>query len=319
MKKLVEAKNLEVKFKLPNNKFVHALNGVDIEINENETLGLIGESGSGKSTLGKTLLGLIKYSGNIDIFQNELKLDDKSLIRGIRKDIGVVFQEPFLSLNPRMKIKNILSEPLLIHSPDISKDEIREKINQSVKNVFLDIDYLEKYPSQLSGGEQQRVGIARAIINSPKLVILDEPTSSLDLSVRNEILKLLKNLQTELGLTYLFISHDIHTIKNISDRTAVMYLGSIMELGRTEEVIESPVHPYTKALLSSVLSPNPNDKKIQIKLKGEIPKITALPSGCLFSSRCPNPTKDCEQGTTARGLIEVHDEHFADRCCVNCK
>lgn len=319
MKKLVEAKNLEVKFKLPNNQFVHALNGVDIEINENETLGLIGESGSGKSTLGKTLLGLIKYSGNIDIFQNELKLDDKSLIRSIRKDIGVVFQEPFLSLNPRMKIKNILSEPLLIHSPDISKDEIREKINQSVKNVFLDIDYLEKYPSQLSGGEQQRIGIARAIINSPKLVILDEPTSSLDLSVRNEILKLLKNLQTELGLTYLFISHDIHTIKNISDRTAVMYLGSIMELGRTEEVIESPVHPYTKALLSSVLSPNPNDKKIQIKLKGEIPKITALPSGCLFSSRCPNPTKDCEQGTTARGLIKVHDEHFADRCCVNCK
>ena len=319
MKKLVEAKNLEVKFKLPNNQFVHALNGVDIEINENETLGLIGESGSGKSTLGKTLLGLIKYSGNIDIFQSELKLDDKSLIRGIRKDIGVVFQEPFLSLNPRMKIKNILSEPLLIHSPDISKDEIREKINQSVKNVFLDIDYLEKYPSQLSGGEQQRIGIARAIINSPKLVILDEPTSSLDLSVRNEILKLLKNLQTELGLTYLFISHDIHTIKNISDRTAVMYLGSIMELGRTEEVIENPVHPYTKALLSSVLSPNPNDKKIQIKLKGEIPKITALPSGCLFSSRCPNPTKDCEQGTTARGLIEVHDEHFADRCCVNCK
>ena len=319
MKKLVEAKNLEVKFKLPNNQFVHALNGVNIEINENETLGLIGESGSGKSTLGKTLLGLIKYSGNIDIFQNELKLDDKSLIRSIRKDIGVVFQEPFLSLNPRMKIKNILSEPLLIHSPDISKDEIREKINQSVKNVFLDIDYLEKYPSQLSGGEQQRIGIARAIINSPKLVILDEPTSSLDLSVRNEILKLLKNLQTELGLTYLFISHDIHTIKNISDRTAVMYLGSIMELGRTEEVIESPVHPYTKALLSSVLSPNPNDKKIQIKLKGEIPKITSLPSGCLFSSRCPNPTKDCEQGTTARGLIKVHDEHFADRCCVNCK
>ena len=319
MKKLVEVKNLEVKFKLPNNQFVHALNGVDIEINENETLGLIGESGSGKSTLGKTLLGLIKYSGNIDIFQNELKLDDKSLIRGIRKEIGVVFQEPFLSLNPRMKIKNILSEPLLIHSPDISKDEIREKINQSLKNVFLDIDYLEKYPSQLSGGEQQRIGIARAIINSPKLVILDEPTSSLDLSVRNEILKLLKNLQTELGLTYLFISHDIHTIKNISDRTAVMYLGSIMELGRTEEVIENPVHPYTKALLSSVLSPNPNDKKIQIKLKGEIPKITSLPSGCLFSSRCPNPPKDCEQGTTARGLIEVHDEQFADRCCVNCK
>tara|TARA_E500000081_G_C6130212_1_gene353190 strand:+ start:1222 stop:2181 length:960 start_codon:yes stop_codon:yes gene_type:complete len=318
VKKLVNANNLEVKFKLPNNQLVHALNGVNIEIYENETLGLIGESGSGKSTLGKTLLGLIKYTGNIDIFQNELNLDNKLLIRDIRKDIGVVFQEPFLSLNPRMKIKNILSEPLIIHSPDISKDEIQERIAQSVKNVFLGTDYLEKYPSQLSGGEQQRIGIARAIINSPKLVILDEPTSSLDLSVRNEILRLLKKLQTELGLTYLFISHDIHTIKNISDRTAVMYLGSIMELGRTKQVIENPVHPYTKALLSSVLSPNPNIKKIQIKLKGEIPKITSLPSGCLFSSRCPNPTKACEQGTTARGLVEVHNEHFADRCCLNC-
>jgi oligopeptide/dipeptide ABC transporter ATP-binding protein len=318
VKKLAEISNLEVKFKLPNKELVHALNGVNINIHENETLGLIGESGSGKSTLGKALLGLIEYEGKINLFQRDLDLNNKLLIRNTRKDIGVVFQEPFLSLNPRMKIKNILAEPLVIHNPNISKDEINEKTRISVENVFLNTDYLEKYPSQLSGGEQQRIGIARAIINSPKLIILDEPTSSLDLSVRNEILRLLKNLQMELGLTYLFISHDIHTIKNISNRTAVMYLGSIMELGETKEVIENPVHPYTKALLSSVLSPNPKIKKTQIKLKGEIPKITSLPKGCLFSSRCPNPTEDCKNGTIERELIEVSSNHYGDKCCVNC-
>ena len=318
MKKLARINNLEVKFRLPNKQSVHALNGINIDINENETLGLIGESGSGKSTLGKALLGLVKYEGNINLFQKDLDLGNKLLIRNTRKDIGVVFQEPFLSLNPRMKIKNILAEPLVIHNPDISKDELIEKTKISVENVFLNIDYFEKYPSQLSGGEQQRIGIARAIINSPKLVILDEPTSSLDLSVRNEILKLLKKLQMELGLTYLFISHDIHTIKNISTRTAVMYLGSIMELGETKEVIENPVHPYTKALLSSVLSANPKIKKPQNKLRGEIPKITSLPKGCLFSSRCPNPTENCKDGSIERGLIEVSESHFGDKCCVNC-
>lgn len=318
MKKLVEVKDLQVKFKLPNKQFVHALNGIDIDINENETLGLIGESGSGKSTLGKALLGLLPYEGGINIYKKDLDLNNKNLLRDIRKDIGVVFQEPFLSLNPRMKIKNILAEPLVIHNPNISKEEIYEKTRFSIKSVFLNIDYLEKYPSQLSGGEQQRIGIARSIINKPKLVILDEPTSSLDLSVRNETLKLLKNLQNELGLTYLFISHDIHTIRNISDRTAVMYLGSIMEVGETAKVIENPVHPYTKALLSSVLSPNPNIKKTQIKLRGEIPKITSLPEGCLFSSRCPNPTESCKNGSIQRGLIEISENHFADSCCISC-
>ena len=204
---------------------------------------------------------------------------------------------------------------LVIHNPDISKDELIEKTKISVENVFLS-DRFNHKPSELSGGEQQRIGIARAL--TVLVVILDEPTSSLDLSVRNEILKLLKNLQMELGLTYLFISHDIHTIKNISTRTAVMYLGSIMELGETKEVIENPVHPYTKALLSSVLSANPKIKKPQIKLRGEIPKITSLPKGCLFSSRCPNPTENCKDGIIERGLIEVSESHFGDKCCVNC-
>ena len=318
MKTLVELNDLSVVFKQPNNVSVHALNGIDLRIYQNETLGLIGESGSGKSTLGKTMLGLNPYGGNINIFNETLNIEDKNLVNNIRKDIGVVFQEPFQSLNPRMKIKNILSEPLIIHNKGITKDEIEIRTQKAMESVLLEKDQLEKYPSQLSGGQQQRIGIARAIINNPKLVILDEPTSSLDLSVRNDVLRLLKNIQSEFGLTYLFISHDIHTIKNISDKTAVMYLGSIMEYGDTNKVISKPKHPYTRALLSSVLSANPDEKREQIKLVGEIPKITSLPKGCLFKTRCPNPTEDCSKGTVERRLKEINSGHFVDQCCANC-
>ena len=318
MKTLVELNDLSVIFKQPNNVSIHALNGIDLRIYQNETLGLIGESGSGKSTLGKTMLGLNPYGGNINIFDETLNIEDKNLVNNIRKDIGVVFQEPFQSLNPRMKIKNILSEPLIIHNKSITKDEIEIKTQKAMESVLLEKDQLEKYPSQLSGGQQQRIGIARAIINNPKLVILDEPTSSLDLSVRNDVLRLLKNIQSEFGLTYLFISHDIHTIKNISDKTAVMYLGSIMEYGDTNKVISEPKHPYTRALLSSVLSANPDEKREQIKLVGEIPKITSLPKGCLFKTRCPNPSEDCSEGNVERKLIEIASGHFVDQCCANC-
>lgn len=292
MKKLVEISNLKVVFKQPNNLSVHALNGIDLNIYENETLGLIGESGSGKSTLGKAILGLNNFEGNIEVFGKAVDLNDKYNLNTIRKSIGVVFQEPFQSLNPRMKIKNILSEPLVIHNKKISKEEIEQRTFRVMESVLLGKEHLEKYPSQLSGGQQQRVGIARAIINNPKLVILDEPTSSLDLAVRNDVLRLLKNIQNEFGLTYLFISHDIHTIKNISNKTAVMYLGAIMEYGDTNKVITEPQHPYTQALLSSVLSPDPTQNRKQIKLVGEIPKVTSIPQGCLFQSRCPNSNNE---------------------------
>jgi oligopeptide/dipeptide ABC transporter ATP-binding protein len=318
VKKLVEINNLKVVFKQPNNLSVHALNGIDLNIYENETLGLIGESGSGKSTLGKAILGLNNFEGNIEVFGKAVDLNDKDNLNTIRKSIGVVFQEPFQSLNPRMKIKNILSEPLVIHNKKISKEEIEQRTFRVMESVLLGIEHLEKYPSQLSGGQQQRVGIARAIINNPKLVILDEPTSSLDLAVRNDVLRLLKNIQNEFGLTYLFISHDIHTIKNISNKTAVMYLGAIMEYGDTNKVITEPQHPYTQALLSSVLSPDPTQNRKQIKLVGEIPKVTSIPQGCLFQSRCPNSNNEKKENVE-RVLVEVGENHFVDQCGASCE
>ena len=318
MKKLVEISNLKVVFKQPNNLSVHALNGIDLNIYENETLGLIGESGSGKSTLGKAILGLNNFEGNIEVFGKAVDLNDKYNLNTIRKIIGVVFQEPFQSLNPRMKIKNILSEPLVIHNKKISKEEIEQRTFRVMESVLLGKEHLEKYPSQLSGGQQQRVGIARAIINNPKLVILDEPTSSLDLAVRNDVLRLLKNIQNEFGLTYLFISHDIHTIKNISNKTAVMYLGAIMEYGDTNKVTTEPQHPYTQALLSSVLSPDPTQNRKQIKLVGEIPKVTSIPQGCLFQSRCPNSNNEKKENVE-RVLVEVGENHFVDQCGASCE
>ena len=318
MKKLVEINNLKVVFKQPNNLSVHALNGIDLNIYENETLGLIGESGSGKSTLGKAILGLNNFEGNIEVFGKAVDLNDKYNLITIRKSIGVVFQEPFQSLNPRMKIKNILSEPLVIHNKKISKEEIEQRTFRVMESVLLGKEHLEKYPSQLSGGQQQRVGIARAIINNPKLVILDEPTSSLDLAVRNDVLRLLKNIQNEFGLTYLFISHDIHTIKNISNKTAVMYLGAIMEYGDTNKVTTEPQHPYTQALLSSVLSPDPTQNRKQIKLVGEIPKVTSIPQGCLFQSRCPNSNNEKKENVE-RVLVEVGENHFVDQCGASCE
>jgi len=319
MKKLVEISNLFVEFKQTNKLSVHAINGVDLNIFENETIGIIGESGSGKSTLGKTLLGVNNFEGNITIFDKKLENKDQKLLRKIRKEIGVVFQEPFESLNPRMKIKDILAEPLLIHNVKLSSIELNDKLNKSLESVNLDISQLNKYPSQLSGGQQQRIGIARAIINNPKFVILDEPTSSLDLAVRNNVLKLLKQVQKEYNLTYMFISHDIHTIKNISDKIAVMYLGGIMEYGDTKKIINNPQHPYTKALLSSILPTDPEVKQDQIKLKGEIPKVTTKIKGCLFSSRCPNPTISCREKSLERKLIQVGENHFVDQCCAECK
>ena len=207
MKTLVELNDLSVVFKQPNNVSIHALNGIDLKIFQNETLGLIGESGSGKSTLGKTMLGLNPYGGNINIFNETLNIEDKNLVNNIRKEIGVVFQEPFQSLNPRMKIKNILSEPLIIHNKSITKDEIEIKTQKAMESVLLEKDQLEKYPSQLSGGQQQRLALLRALQVDRPVLILDEATSALDSALRDVVFQLLKE-RAQAGCNVILVTHD---------------------------------------------------------------------------------------------------------------
>lgn len=288
---------------------VHAVNGVSLDIRPGETLALIGESGSGKSTLGRLLLGLYRPDrGRIEFDGRDLTEMRESELRAIRSKLTVVFQEPDESLNPRMTIGENIGEPLHIHEPSLTREAHRRRVLETLDAVSLDPEIAGRYPRQLSGGQQQRVGVARAIVTNPRFVVLDEPTSSLDLSVRSQILKLLQELQTRLGLAFLFITHDIHTVHYVSDRIAVMYLGQVVELGPTMEVIGNPKHPYTLALMASTLTPDPTDELPRLQLTGEIPKPTQLPHGCLFYSRCPY-RRDPRCETERPVLREVAPDH----------
>lgn len=289
---------------------VHAVNGVDLTIGAGETVALIGESGSGKSTLGRLLLGLQQPdSGAIEFEGTNFAAMSSSDIRDVRQRLTVVFQEPDESLNPRMTVLQNVAEPLRIHRRGLSKAETRGLVVDALESVSLPPEIADRYPRQLSGGQQQRVGIARAIVTDPSFVVLDEPTSSLDLSVRSQILALLTRLQERLHLSYLLITHDIHTVRYASDRIAVMYLGQIVETGPTKEVFAAPQHPYTMALLSSALSPDPGERLETLRLKGEIPKPTNLPPGCLFHPRCP-VASDNRCAVERPPLREVRPGHF---------
>jgi len=290
---------------------VHAVNGVSLTVEPGETLALIGESGSGKSTLGRLLLGLYRAdSGSIRFDDQELTdLSEKSL-RALRAKMTVVFQEPDESLNPKMTVGQNVAEPLHIHERSLSTDERDQRVRQALSQVALDPDLASRYPRQLSGGQQQRVGVARAIVTNPKFVVLDEPTSSLDLSVRSQIIRLLRELQDRLDLSYLFITHDIHTVHYISDRIAVMYLGQIIEIGPTAEVFENPCHPYTMMLLASALSVDPTDPLPTLQVASDMPTPTELPPGCLFYSRCPY--RSDERCRTERPELRlVGPDHYA--------
>lgn len=240
---------------------VQALKGVSLSVDEGETVAIIGESGSGKSTLGKAALRLIDVdSGSVVVDGDDIgQLDPRSL-RAKRADMQVVFQEPFESLNPRMAIGSIIAEPLQIHRPDLGTTEIRRQVVQTMERVGLPGSAATRLPGELSGGQQQRVGIARAVISRPKFLVLDEPTSSLDLSIRAQVLALLAELQQESRMAYLFVSHDMHTVEWISDRIAVMYLGEIVEQAPTRQLFDAPGHAYTRTLLSARLSADPRDK-----------------------------------------------------------
>lgn len=275
---------------------VTAVDDVSLKIEQGQTVGLIGESGSGKSTLARVILRLLEPdSGTITVAGKNIGDLPPKQMRELRSNMQVVFQEPFESLNPRMRIGDIIAEPLRIHQPQLTSQQRQQRIGEALEQVGLSGAVSNRRPAELSGGQQQRVGIARAIVTRPFFIVLDEPTSSLDLSIRAQIIQLLSTLQRELGLTYLFISHDIFTIRYMSQQVLVMYLGRIVERGPTESIFADPRHPYTRALLSARLSPDPEEQLSQLHLLGEIGR-TSRPDGCVLYGRCPIGTQECTVG-----------------------
>jgi len=295
--------------------YVRAVDHVSFSVPKGRTLGVVGESGCGKTTVGRLVVRLIEPTSGEIIFEgNDIcKLDQKDL-RKIRSGLQMVFQDPQSSLNPRMTVKDIVGEPQMIHK-GVKGVDLREKVQILLERVGLNPDHMYRFPHEFSGGQRQRIGIARAIALNPKLLILDEPTSSLDVSVQAQILNLLQKLQSEMELTFLFISHDLAVIKHVSDHIAVMYVGKIVENASKQTIFKQPLHPYTQALLSSVQVPDPDYRPEMIPLKGTVPSPVNPPSGCRFHTRCPSSRPICE--STEPQLVPVGDEHFVACHSVN--
>lgn len=289
---------------------LHALDNVSFSINTGECLGLVGESGCGKSTLGRTILQLLSPTSGAVFFQGQdLSAGDKKTIRTLRRDVQVVFQDPFSSLNPRMRVRDIIAEPLT--NQKLPRREIDERVRQVIQDVGLRADYLARYPHAFSGGQRQRIGIARALVQRPKLLICDEAVSALDVSVQAQILNLLQEIRQEYELTILFISHNLSVVRHIADRVAVMYLGQIVEIGSNEQIFSDPQHPYTRSLISAVLEPARDNKRKRIMLGGEIPSPLDPPSGCYFSTRCPIANERCR---TERPAFKETKDKGGVRC-----
>ncbi|MCR8632780.1 ABC transporter ATP-binding protein [Paenibacillus radicis (ex Xue et al. 2023)] len=277
--------------------YVRAVDGLSFSVKRGETLGIVGESGCGKSTAGQMILQLLEPTeGEVWFDQRKLSGLDSNEIRKVRRDLQVIFQDPYASLNPRMKIEDIIAEPLRIHGVS-NKDQLRNTVIELMEVVGLSEHQMNRYPHEFSGGQRQRVGIARALALKPKLIVCDEAVSALDVSIQAQILNLLKKLQKEYQLTYIFIAHGLATVKFISERIAVMYLGKIVELAHRDELFSNPKHPYTQSLLSAIPVSHPKEKKERIILQGDLPNPANPPGGCSFHTRCPIAKDICRSQT----------------------
>ncbi|MBY5993740.1 murein tripeptide/oligopeptide ABC transporter ATP binding protein OppF [Ferrimonas balearica] len=303
---LLQASNIKVRFGIKKAQKwpwdpvpqLKAVDGVSFEVQPGETLGVVGESGCGKSTLARALIGLVPISeGEVRFNGQRVDHTDPAAMKALRKDVQMIFQDPLASLNPRMTVGEIIAEPLRNYYPQWSREQVLDEVRAMMAKVGLLPNVINRYPHEFSGGQCQRIGIARALILKPKLVICDEPVSALDVSIQAQVVNLLKDLQREMGLSLIFIAHDLSVVKHISDRVMVMYLGNQVETGTSEELYGKPSHPYSRALLSAVPLPDPDqerDKEI-ILLTGELPSPISPPSGCVFRTRCPSVCDSCAE------------------------
>ena len=310
---LVEVRDLHKTFSLGHvlsrhREVLRAIDGISFDIARGEILGLVGESGSGKTTVGRTLLRLLEpTSGSIRFAGQDITHLSRRAMQRVRRHMQLVFQDPFASLNPRMSVERILATPLILHQPHLGRAERRARVEEALRLVGLFPEAADRYPHEFSGGQRQRIGIARALMLHPELLVADEPVSALDVSVQAQVVNLLLELRDRLGLTILFIAHDLAVVGTVSDRVAVMYLGRIVELATTAELFTSPRHPYTEALLSAAPQLDPEAPRKRVILKGDLPSPLAPPSGCVFRTRCPYTVPACaEQVPTLRAVTPSH-------------